>query len=458
MKSSRIREYMNCLENTPLLKQAIIKTVSEYEYENKKGIPASQLLYLCVFSPTIIGFVEWVLKKAEIDGKNRIYFLSRDGYQMYLTAKQLSEMRGSHIQCRYLHVSRYSMRMPAYHLNLDKSIDSICVGGIDVTPIKILKRGGLNDEEVEDVLKEIGIEDQKEIILNYNQVMKFREQLRTSKLVRRYIKQHSIKAFQPAVEYLKQEGLCDDDKYFIVDSGWIGTLQQSIEQLVQVVNPAIKVSGCYFGMYDTPQNIEEGQYNAFYFSATTGIKRKIRFSNSLFETVISSCEGLTTGYQNMSQEYVPILNGNSNPNQEQMGANIKMLEKLLENMKTIFLEKKTELVDDKLIEKLLFLFMSQPGKLEINAYGSNLFSDDVNDGNYKMVAENLSKKQLHDQHFINKILIITGIRKNIIYESAWIEGSAARIYENNRWGYLLERFHIRFYKWFVYLRKQIKRK
>lgn len=65
------------------------------------------------------------------------------------------------IECKYLHVSRFSMRLPGYHFNMEKSIDSICVGGIDVTPLKILRRAALTDEECQNILNELELNKEK---------------------------------------------------------------------------------------------------------------------------------------------------------------------------------------------------------------------------------------------------------------------------------------------------------
>lgn len=98
--------------------------------------------------------------------------------------------------------------------------------------------------------------------------------------------------------------------------------------------------------------------------------------------------------------------------------------------------------------------MASPTQFEVGCYGNNLFSDDVLDNSYKCVADNLSLKQIQDQHFIRKLLIILGLKKATIFESAWLEGSAARVLIGDK---LQNEFkHIRQYKLFVHLRKEIK--
>ena len=107
-----------------------------------------------VLSPALNGFVLWVLREALAAGKKRLYFLARDGYLMYRTAEILCRELEIDLECRYLCCSRYSLRLPAYHLDEQGAMEYICRGGIDVTPRKILDRAGLTGEEKEEILSE----------------------------------------------------------------------------------------------------------------------------------------------------------------------------------------------------------------------------------------------------------------------------------------------------------------
>lgn len=61
-------------------------------------------------------------------------------------------------------------------------------------------------------------------------------------------------------------------------------------------------------------------------------------------------------------------------------------------------------------------------------------------------------------------MIVSGVRKATLYESAWLEGSIvkAEFRENKSEDTVrktqLESLHVRIYKYFVFLRKQLKRK
>ncbi len=447
--NKRLEKYLDVLEEAPAIKQSVLDSFEDFKNLNDFEMPFENKLYLIAIAVPLISFVKWVIDEADKKNKNRIYFLSRDGYQSCLIGRSIVENKGLDIECRYLNASRLSMKIPSYKLDINESIDSICVGGIDVTKHKILKRGGLTDEECREVLDEINLENDEYRILNYREVIEFKKKLGESKIVREYIKKYSSEAYQNAIGYLRQEGLLRDNRYVIVDSGWIGTLQRSIQRLVKSVNPDIDVEGYYFGLYNCPRK-ESGSFNAFYFSPSKGLKRKSRFSNSLFETIVSAEEATTVSYGNNEGIYVPRFNSIINPNAEIIRSNVKALNILLKHWKY------EEVATEDIIEKLFDLFMANPSEEEVTAYGDNLFSDDVNDGCFKKVAADISVEDIKNQRFLNKLIIILGIKKATIRESSWIEGSTRKAY-NNISDIQKEYRHIRKYKYFVFARKQIER-
>ncbi len=459
--SARYKEYLAILSRRPAYRRAFDRACEDYLASCGKEMPLDNRLYLMVFAPVLTGFVRWAMEQAAMSGKKRLYFLSRDGYQMYLIAQSLAAYGNFPVECRYLHVSRYSMRIPGYHLDMEGCLDSICVGGIDVTPLKILRRGALTEEECREVSGELQLGEMQDKILNYRQVVQLKGLFAKSSLLKQYIRKHSMEAYDNAAGYLKQEGLCRDGRFAIVDSGWIGTLQCSIEKLVQSVNPGIKVEGYYFGMYDYPGGAAKEQFHTYYFSPENGLARKVRFSNSLFETVVSAEEGMTSAYRAEGGRYFPVLKEQGNPNSGQLSRNIEALGRYLKYFRPGEDAFKRGITDIEIAEKLLERFMAVPTALEYGCYGRNLFSDDLSDDGRKEVAAELTWSQIRDQRLLNKLLIMCGCRKAVICESAWLEGSAfgaasqscncSRAGTQRRLARELR--HIRLYKRFVYLKK-----
>lgn len=447
----------------------------EQRLQSYKKIQSEKEIYECVLAPTLYEFVLWVLQEALQSGKKRLYFLARDGYQMYLAARQLCKKYDLDIECRYLKVSRYAVRVPEYHLLGERCLERICVGGIDVTFEKIMQRAALTDKEAEEIAALAGYTENYRKVINYHEVMQLKDRLKKIPLLFHYIDSHSKEAYGTAIGYLTQEGLLEPVPYALVDSGWIGTIQQSIEHLLRQKQPDRKLEGYYFGLYEIPEGEGRENYHSFYFTPWGEIKRKVHFSNSLFEAVFSAPEGMTLSYRTEGEKdkiiYIPVTDSRENLNRERISRYICWLEEFLKHqgmqVKTgsdsSTSGKLTEQnwknlpePDRKLVEQLLSQFMGNPTQFEAEAYGSLLFSDDVREDNNQKVSADFSEQEIKNHHLLNRLLIMTGVRKKVLHESAWIEGSIATCGTLNERGRVRNRWHAVFYKYVIYLRKWLK--
>lgn len=431
--------------------EELLKDRKEYLYaieeaEKEQTFEQDTRLYLRTMAPVLTEFAGWVLEQAVSAGKKRLYFLSRDGFQMYLAAKQISEKRALPVECRYLYVSRYALRVPVYHLDPENCLDLICVGGIDVTLEKILRRGGLTPEETADIIVSAGWQNKYGETLNYRQILALKQTLKKQPRLMAYMDKHSREKYVNAIGYLRQEGLLTDGDYAVVDSGWVGTCQQTLERLIHSVNPGIRVEGYYFGLYELPAGADPSLYHSWYFSPTGGLRRKAHFSNSLFETICSAEEGMTVEYLFRSGRFVPRTVRTGNPNRDQIERNIAALRKFLEQPET---GKRNGRIP---AERLFELLMARPGQLEVCAYGDSLFSDDLLEGGYQETAAKLTGKQIRDQRFLKRLLIAAGLRRGKIRESAWIEGSIVR--KGGR-TCRISLWHAKNCKYILYARKQL---
>lgn len=448
----------------------------EQRLQSYKKIQSEKEIYKCVLAPTLYEFVLWVLQEALQSGTKRLYFLARDGYQMYLAARQLCKQYDLDIECRYLKVSRYAVRVPEYHLLGERCLERICVGGIDVTFEKIMQRAALTDKEAGEIAALAGYTENYRKVINYHEVMQLRDRLKKIPLLFHYIDSHSKEAYGTAIGYLTQEGLLEPVPYALVDSGWIGTIQQSIEHLLRQKQPDRKLEGYYFGLYEIPEGEERENYHSFYFTPWGEIKRKVHFSNSLFEAVFSAPEGMTLSYRTEGEKdkiiYVPVTDSRENLNRERISRYICWLEEFLQEKKQSLPQdsKRWEQLPEKnckcrnqfpqadsgYVEELLSPFMGNPTQFEAEAYGSLLFSDDVREDNNQKVSADFSEQEIKNHHLLNRLLIMTGVRKKVLHESAWIEGSIATCGTLNERGRVRNRLHAVFYKYIIYIRKWIK--
>ena len=428
-----------------------MKQENGYRYEES---------FLHIWAPAITDYVEWVLEKAVRSGKKRLYFLARDGWMMYHAARRIIDKRMLDIEISYLKVSRYAIRSAQYYLLGEKSLDLICIGGIDVTFERIMKRALLTDEEARHVARIAGYEDRYNTVLNYRQIQELKQQLKDVKILFKYIEQHSKINYENAVGYLRQEGLMEDKPYALVDSGWIGTLQMSIQYLLSAeAGQERRIYGYYYGLYDVPKDAEGGQYESYYFGKKS-VWKKVYFSNCLFETVFSSPGGMTIGYERHTDEgcteagnsvactYVPIESENKNPNKDLMLEFKSLLMMYVdERLRSVTESKAVRHKNAKSLARL----MSKPASEEAEAYGSMKFCDDIIEFKLQHVAAEWDAKELKKQSFVSKMLIKLNIKKEELHDSAWPEGSIANY--GSRVGYHL--WQERLYKLFMYTRKAI---
>lgn len=448
-EEARLQSYRCLIKRSPALLQAL-----RYCLKTNPNLSRDERLYLHTMTPVITEYTEWVLNQAYAAGRKRLYFLARDAYPVYLTAKRLCAARSLPIDCRYLKVSRSALRMAEYSLMGEDCVDRLCVGGIRVTLRSILARTGLG-EKAEDYAGMLGMAGQEDRILSYANVMALKPRLRACAPFQEEVQRRSKRAFPTVSGYLKQEGLLDDIPYALVDSGWIGTMQETLQRLLSVQKPGIRLQGYYFGLYELPPAADSACYHSFYFSPKSEMRRKVYFSNCLFETLCSAPHGMTMAYQADGNVYRPVEDG--------MGLNPDaMLRYCVLIDQFAYTYSKITVDDDRIApagtgrsvcsQPILQQLMGSPQRWEAQAFGFLLFCDDIIEKNVQPVAAPLTPEQIRSQHFVTKAFIMLGLKKGQIHESAWIEGSIVLADCDHK----AELFQARLYKNFVYLRKLLR--
>ena len=410
----------------------------------------------CVLGPALNSFVTWVLESAMKTGKKRLYFLARDGYLMYHAAKIYVEGLSLPIDCRYVSCSRYSLRLPLFHLDLDEAMEYICRGGIGVSLKRIMNRAGLEEKDQEKVLDETGETGRENEEIPYCELKQVKEKLKNSRCFVEALNWYSKEAIPTATGYLAQSGFLDGTPDALVDSGWTGSMQKSMKRLLEYMGRTEPLEGYYWGLYELPRGVRREEYHCYYFSPEGQLREKVYFNNNLFETVFSAPHGMTMGYRKAGERYEPVYAPVSEERVRQM--------KKLEDVLLKYIVRAAEMTADtengltgkedcrderKAVGKLLRMFMTEPTKEEADVYGSMAFCDDVLEYGGRRLAEVMDEQELKSNHVINKILVMTGFRRQTVKESAWYEGSAVRSSEKPG----VHLFQYRLYKYLLCIRQ-----
>ena len=339
-----------------------------------------------------------------------------------------------------------------FHLDMEEGLEYVCRGGIDVTLNKILDRAGLTYQEKDQVFHLLSLAEDRDQVIPYSRLARVREELRNCRYFTDCMYKHSEEAYPAFREYLMQEGLLEEKRAALVDSGWVGSMQKTLNTILKKLGRKENLAGYYWGLYELPLGVKREDYFCYYFSPEKGLREKVYFSNCLFETIFSAPHGMTMGYEKLGGKIFPKY-GNTDQGQQRfmvrLGGYLKK-----------FTERTAETVADpyqidirtckKLVRDLLRLFMGYPTASEAELFGSLEFSDDVLDNSRQQVAVKMNEQEIKGNHVWNKGLTMLGIRKQYVKESAWLEGTIARLgkRENYHW------FMYRMYKYLLYMRKK----
>ena len=429
-----------------------------------------------VLGPVLLAFVSWVLKQAQESGKSRLYFLARDGWLMYRMAQSLCEAAGAHSpsagiflggnlpECRYLYASRYAWRLPEQHLIGEKSLERICRGGMHVTFADMMRRAGLTAEEAKRIAALVCPERSMEEALAWSEIQGLRIPLSGCDEFRMLADRHSRSRYEAAIAYLSQEGLLEEIPWALVDSGWIGTMQESLTHLLESAGYRGKVEGYYFGLYNLPKGADSRSHHGWYFEPASGTGRKAHFSNCLFECIFTAPHGMTLAYEQKGERWQPKLDRLSPENEGWAARQMKLLELYMETLINNCGEagsfgesaenrygRLEEEASRLRVQELLTGFMSAPSMEEGRCYGGVFFSDDVTEERMQPLAAYLTGRQLLEHHLIPRLRLMLFPGKRKLQDSGWIEGSirlyGGSLYAWHRAGALL-------YKYALYMRMQ----
>ena len=324
------------------------------------------------FPKVMADFTAWVVHSAKEKGISRLYFLARDGWIMYNTAKIIIERYGIDIEPRYLYCSRMSLRSAALSDIGEEAYRYLLEGGFSLTPRVILGRLSLNEEERKRVYADIGFSGSEDTEMGKAAAAQFCGKLRGSEVYNGFIKAVSRRSKETAAAYLEQEGLLSDTAYAIVDSGWTGSMQRMLRVLT-----GRRQTGFYFGMYSTP-NAEDGDFYTYLFDKGSSPLLVSKFNNHLFEALCGAPHGMTTGYAAESGGVVPVLKSEKSINygsgliaaQEREIFRLAKEENLFPYSEVSVKERREKAFS------LLDSLMYRPDKETAEKYGSLRFSDD----------------------------------------------------------------------------------
>ena len=244
-----------------------------------EGLPGSspwEQAACWALAPAVGAFSQWVLGRALKDGVRRLYFLSRDGWHFYHMAQRLCRAWGLPVECRYLYGSRYAWRLPLYHTDHRRALSQLC------GKLAVLGKSVLSPGERRALFQKLKACPRFLFLMDRN----------------------SRQALPGLAGYLRQEGLLEGVPWALVDSGWMGSTQETLAQALALLGAAQGPRGYYWGLYQAPQL---GRWACYSFSPGRELKRQAGFCPGFFEAALAAPQGMALGYEERRGRFIPRL-------------------------------------------------------------------------------------------------------------------------------------------------------
>lgn len=257
----------------------------------------------CALGSVLVGVAEWLCDKCRTLGVEKVFFLARDG----LVLQRSVELLGRPFPpSTYLYVSRRALLVPSLCLKgtFADVIDSMFLGRT-VSLSVLFGKMGLDCNLVRDELNRLGID--AEVERESRGIAEDREARRAYDALKSAILDNSQRQFFLLERYLKDEGF--SGRVAIVDIGWFGNMQLSLESVCQVCGAKADIVGLYVGLCPDGKNQFAKPMSGYLFSATENRRLYVaeRNFNSIFEVMFSATHGTTLRYEEKGKFVVPVL-------------------------------------------------------------------------------------------------------------------------------------------------------
>lgn len=400
-----------------------------------------------IISPILIEYVSWILNESKKKNIKKIYFLARDGYVLKLIAEKLIIKNDMDIKCRYLYCSRHSLRNASYHIiDNSEAIKYIFSNTLKVTIKTIFERCSFDDYQTEKLIKKLNIQDiNKE--LSTEEYKKLKNDLASENLFWSFLYENSKLRYARIISYFIQEDVLRDD-FVIVDSGWAGSIQQSLNTILKNENFNNKIIGFYFGMYNSIKTIDCGDYNTFYFNKYKFTMDKIMFNNNLFECMLAAPHGMTVDFIKKNNNDITLPVFKEKRTEKEISLVNMQIKGILD-----YVDENTDILNSisqfdydeshKKCSKILRRVMTKPTREEVETLSQYNFCDDSTEGYFFKLVERPTYKDLNKRIVLYRVFRKIA-KKYINYlphkNYVWAYASISYVHPFFRWFYRINEY------------------
>jgi FMN phosphatase YigB (HAD superfamily) len=249
--------------------------------------------------PLLVGYSQWLHRAAAEGGHDRLFFLARDGFLMREAYRIL--FGDEAVPSTYLLASRRLCNLPAIadpltvrdidfltqtnrSMPMGEYFSRLGIEGLEEAARPLLERAGLSPDM-------LGADHQPAVRACFWQLA---DQLRAAADAER----------ATLLAYWEEAGLLSARRPAVVDIGWFGSLQRSMQRVLGVVGIDLPLAGLYFGLHPTrtaPEAAERRSRRGFVdgaLPADRAVHRDLILSSvSVLEFCFTRPEGTIVGLE-----------------------------------------------------------------------------------------------------------------------------------------------------------------
>jgi predicted HAD superfamily hydrolase len=207
-----------------------------------------------------------------------------------------------------VYASRRALNLPAIVELDDNTLDFLVSGTSTLRVAQFLERIGFNPSQFTKTITEAGYSHMDDLVINGKDYANLR---RLFTLLSGDIREKAATERSNLFAYFDSIGLLEEKKIGVVDIGWHGTLQYSINKLLQIFGREPSIKGYYLGTFHKAKELHEaGQDMSAYlceFGQPEYFHKIIKYCVEIFEFIHIAPHGSVINFDRVNGNIKPIF-------------------------------------------------------------------------------------------------------------------------------------------------------
>lgn len=368
-----------------------------------------------VAGPALIGYVQWILRRARDLGLERLRFLSRDGQVLHLLAERIIERTGQKIDLEYVYSSRITWSLAATDPARLSQFDWLFSSFMKSNAQDLCARLGLDPNEFQQALAESGVSCDPRARADSAPQLAALRRFVDREDVAAAVAPRIAQARALLLDYTRQHSLADPATG-LVDAGWTGRM---VGSLIHVTDGADlpRPHIFFWGHEPRPDGWTDSDRLSAYLYNTArreGLQWRVPDAPFIIETFCMGDHGIFAGYQREPDGTIaPTLRSERNTGADAWGLTLYRATLL-----AVADELDLHVTGDArpLIHDVMTAFWVNPDRAEAEAWGQYPYDSD---------PTGTAARSLAHRFYLRDV--IAGLPKGRVKrgDRAWLRGSLA---------------------------------